>query len=661
MMFVKRINAADVCLMATRRDWTLGTVYDQYDDSYGQEDANGNLITAYSGVNKLADAAFYVMTDEFNVYKCISNNNNSPSVVKPTGTDTVAFETSDGYTWKFLFRVESADQSKFLTATHIPVRKMAGLGDPQFDVNGYIDRIQVTSGGAGYTSAPYVIVQGDGQTAPRVIIDSTTGVGAEAFSICQTDPETEQDVVHSVIVTSGGSGYREQNIKNFDGSSSSGVSLSNNTILIESHGFTTGDIVVYSNGGGTTINGLTDSRPYYVKVIDINTISLAISQENLEAETYVDLLGYGSGSDHSLTFEGTKVYLAGGGGTGATATAVISGGSITQINVTDGGTGYSGARAIATLSGDAVSSIAVDSPGSAFTFANIRFVPVNGNTPTATAAATAILGKVEGGIPQERVEAAAFPGTIDRIEILDGGLDYVDGDAYVKIEGDGQDAEAVITLTDGVVTKITITNPGSNYSFADVSVVNSNPFSPGTGAKFRAVISPIGGHGSNPQKELFARTLSLTVPLTNETSDSFLNNDFRQLGIIINPTQFNSSNFVTADTANCCYVVGINNPELYDYDDVIETDDGGRFIVVQKEDSDLNGTADYIHLLPIIPRISVGNGMINVTKGISAGQVLNLTPPEIDSKTGEILYIDNRVKIIRTADQVEKIRAQINF
>lgn len=661
MMFVKRIAASDVCLMATRRNWSLGTVYDQYDDSYGQEDDNGNLITAYSGVSNLADADFFVITDEFNVYKCLGNNNNSPSVVKPTGTDTVAFETSDGYVWKFLFRVESADQSKFLTSTHIPVRKMAGLGDPQFDVNGFIDRIQVTSGGSGYTDAPYVIIQGDGQTCPTVIIDSTTGSGAEAFSICQTDPETEQDVVHSVIVTNGGSGYREENAKAFDGSSSSGVSLTANTILIESHGFTNGDIVVYSNGGGSTIGGLTNSRPYYLAVIDVDTVSLATSQENLEAETYVDLTSYGEGSSHSLTFEGTKVYLSGGGGTGATASAVISGGTISEIIVTDGGTGYSGARATASLTGDSVSSITVDAPGSAFTFANVRFVPVNGNNPSAEATATAILGSVEGGIPQEKVEAAAIPGTIDRIEILDGGLDYIEGDAYLVIEGDGQDAEAVITLTDGVVTGVTITNPGSEYSFAEISVVNSNPFSPGTGAKFRAILSPFGGHGSNPQKELFATTLSLTVPLTNETSDSFLNNDFRQLGIVINPRQFNSTNLVTTDTANCCYVVGINNPDLFDYDDIIETDDGGRFIVVQKEDADLNGTVDYIHLLPIIPRISVGNGMTNVTQGISSGQVLNVTPPEIDNRSGEILYIDNRVKIIRTADQVEKIRAQINF
>ena len=108
-------------------------------------------------------------------------------------------------------------------------------------------------------------------------------------------------------------------------------------------------------------------------------------------------------------------------------------------------------------------------------------------------------------------------------------------------------------------------------------------------------------------------------------------------------------------------MAGINNPDLYDYDDVIETDDGGRFIVVQKEDVNLDGTVDAIHLLPIIPLIGVGSVLTNVTQDLAGGEVLSLTAPEVNNKTGEIMYIDNRVKIIRTADQVEKVRALINF
>jgi hypothetical protein len=659
-MFVKRVQASDVALMIERRNWTLGTVYDSYDDAYGEEDANGDLITAHSGVTSLSEANFYVLTDELNVYKCIYNGGNIPSTVKPTGTDTDVFETSDGYFWKFMFRVEASDASKFLTSTHIPVRKMAGLGEPDFDVNGQIDYITVTAPGSGYTEAPFVVIQGDGKTAPEVVIDSTTGSGAQAFAICGVNEETNADEVIAVVVTDGGSGYKSAVNKSFDGSSSSAVTLSANTITISSHGFETGDVVTYSNGGGTSIGGLTNNRPYYIIAVNANTISLAVSETNASEGIEVDLTSYGTGGSHSLSFAGTTVYLLGGGGSGATATPTIVDGEITAIEVTDGGTGYKGARATCEITDGAVSTVTVVEPGSGFTFANVIFIPREGN-PIETAAASATLGFVEGGVPQENVEAAAISGTIDRIEILAGGSDYVEGDAIVTITGDGQDAEAIVSLTDGVVTGVTITNPGAGYTFAEVTITNINQDSAGSGAVFRAVLSPYGGHGSNSQKELFAKTLSLTVSLTNESSDTFLNNDFRQVGVLINPRKFNSNDLFVSDTGNCCYVVGINNPDKFDYDDVIETDDGGRFIVVQKEDINLDGTVDAIHLLPIIPIIGEGSVMTNVTQDLTGMEVLTLTAPEVNNKSGEIMYIDNRVKIIRTEDQVEKVRALINF
>ncbi len=768
MLFVKRIQANDAVLMAPRHNWALGTVYDQYDDAYGETDANDDLITPYSaGSTTLNTAVFYVVTDEYNVYKCISNGGDSESTVKPTGTDTNTFETSDGYIWKFMFRVEAGDVTKFLTTTHIPVRKMAGLGEPQFDVNGFIDNISVTSGGSGYSTAPYVVIQGDGKTAPTVSIDSTTGQDAAAFSICSTAGDPPVDIVSSIIVTNGGSGYRSQVSKTFNGSSSAAVSVSNNTISITSHGFTDLDLVTYSNGGGTSIGGLSNDRPYYVIYIGANTIKLATSYENADNAVAIDLTSLGTGSSHTLTFEGTTVSLLGGAGSGATATPVISSGVITGITVTDGGTGYAGARATAVLgegaSASEVDSVTINEPGSGFSFANVSFIPVpgtitatvatsgtggqftcgnstltvgshilitgtragtgtitgytsgttykvsavTGTSPNVTgftlqtsagaaivttagtltgltytkvinetATASAVLGFTEGGTPQENVEAAATPGTIDRIVILSGGNSYISGDASISIIGDGQDAEATLTLNDGVVTDVTITNPGSGYSFAEISVVNAAEGSPGNGATFRAVVSPYGGHGSNPQKELFAKSLSLTVSLANETSDTFLNNDFRQLGIIKNPRIFGSSDNFTSNTGNCCYVIAINSPELVDYDDVITSDDGGRFIVVQKEDSNNNGVVDRIHLLPIIPKISGTSILTNLTQELSLGSpvadtfnigtvvspiLVAVLEPEVDNRTGEIIYLDNRIKIIRTSDQVEKIRALINF
>lgn len=485
MLFVKRIQSSDTVLMIPRIDWESGTVYDQYDDKYGQLDSNGDQYVAYSGAQTLQDSIFYVLTDDDHVYKCIYNNNDSESTIKPSGTSTSAIETADGYIWKFMFKVEASDKTKFLTADYIPVRKIAGAGDPEFDVNGQIDSITITATGSSYETAPTVIINGDG--------------------------------------------------------------------------------------------------------------------------------------------------------VGAVATATVSSGQVSSISVTDPGEGYS--------------------------FAYVTFSGGGGSG----AEATVSLGATESGTVQEDVENAAIPGTVDRIEIVNAGIDYVEGDASVAISGDGSGAEAVLSIDpdDGSITAITITNQGTGYTFATVTIEGEE----GTGAELIAVISPRAGHGANAQKELFATNLGFSVNLTNDNADLFLNNDFRQIGVIKNPlVPVTGVNFQDS-TGTCCYVIQVLDPTNYDLDDVILTDSGGLFLVVQKVDADGDGTAESIYLLPIIPIITSSSILTNATKSLP-GLVINtdvpeeiepVAIPEVNNKTGEIMYLDNREFIVRQEDQVEKIRAILKF
>jgi len=174
MMFVKRVQASDAVMMIRRIDWVAGTIYDHYDD-----------------VDDLSTEDFYVLTDDMRVYKCLNNNGGTPSFNKPNSTDvTNAFILPDGYVWKYMFRVEASDQLKFLTPDFIPVRKMAGVGVPLYDINGEIDDITVTSGGTGYDSEdlPTVLIQGD-------------GVGATAVAVVTDDEITD------ITITNQGYGY----------------------------------------------------------------------------------------------------------------------------------------------------------------------------------------------------------------------------------------------------------------------------------------------------------------------------------------------------------------------------------------------------------------------------------------------------------------------
>ncbi len=73
------------------------------------------------------------------------------------------------------------------------------------------------------------------------------------------------------------------------------------TVSISTHGWKTGNAVVYSAGGGVAIGGLIDGATYYVIALDANTLSLATSAYNAAEGKAIDLRSAGGGTAHSLT------------------------------------------------------------------------------------------------------------------------------------------------------------------------------------------------------------------------------------------------------------------------------------------------------------------------------------------------------------------------
>jgi hypothetical protein len=94
----------------------------------------------------------------------------------------------------------------------------------------------------------------------------------------------------------------------FNGSSTSIVSTANDIITIPNHNLATQDSVVYSNGGGTTLSTtgteLVSGNTYYVIRVSSDEVKLATSTANAAAGTSIDILGVGSGTNHSLRYNG---------------------------------------------------------------------------------------------------------------------------------------------------------------------------------------------------------------------------------------------------------------------------------------------------------------------------------------------------------------------
>lgn len=164
MVSVKNVEAHS--FVVPRYAWTLGAIYSGYNDNQVGHPTN----------------SYYVITDENQVYVCLEQGKNAngqsvTSTVKPTGTLTTAFETADGYVWKFLYSVGALRASRFLSANYMPVTKFGAFDsdDPADHVEqvgiqnaataGEIVGYEVLGGGSGYTTVPTVTVYGDGTEA----------------------------------------------------------------------------------------------------------------------------------------------------------------------------------------------------------------------------------------------------------------------------------------------------------------------------------------------------------------------------------------------------------------------------------------------------------------------------------------------------------------
>ena len=114
-------------------------------------------------------------------------------------------------------------------------------------------------------------------------------------------------------------------------------------------------------------------------------------------------------------------------------------------------------------------------------------------------------------------------------------------------------------------TDTTIHAAGSGYTFgtvnldtvfSDSSLSSSTTIGSGTGGAVDVIISPKGGHGSDAVTELGGHFVMNAVTLTQaEGDDITVSNDFRQIGLVVDPTTYGTSTVASSTTARQTYVV----------------------------------------------------------------------------------------------------------
>lgn len=591
----KQIQINDVALVIPRINWTGGEVYDMYDDTISSANPSA------SGATSLKDSKFYVITEDFNIYKCLFNNNGAPSTFEPTGTSYLPFETSDGYVWKFISFIPLGLRNKFMTSSFVPIIKSL---KSQYYSQGTITGYNIIDGGQDYDPGEtYLVIQGD---------------GAGPSNKAQADT-----ISFYVQIKEGTNDYGLGNKFYIDDKVSPSIRLieGNTYIFDQSDSSNTGHILKFAtnpdgshDGGVEYTNGVTyvgtpGSPGAYTQIIPPNSVS--------------DLYYYCE--NHSGMGNIARTIFTAGEDGQADIDLVIENGTIAGLIIKDGGYGYTDANA-------QVVTGPLD-PGSG---ANITFNLSDGDLNT----------------QQSNVELLAVDGSLSHILIENSGINYTN--ISITIFGDGNGATAEATLnSNGQIDKVIITNYGSGYTKANV-VINGD----GTGASLRPIISPKGGHGSNAPEELFADTLCFYSSFENELVQSYvINNDYRQIGIIKNLSKYGSMyNKFVANIGSATYAVtGTFLSSDFPIDTTIGTSGLAKsFKVIHSEDNAL--------LLQPINGSEIAPGEVLYNSTLSNNfTVSGVSNPTINKFSGNMLYIDNKLAFTPSDEQFVVFRTFIRF
>lgn len=99
LFFMKQVLPRDISFLVPRYSWEEGTVYDKYRDSEELFDPRKRFFV-YNETNR-------------GVYKCLDNNNDSPSSYIPESDFLEPFITNDNYTWKLIYKIPDSVEAKF--------------------------------------------------------------------------------------------------------------------------------------------------------------------------------------------------------------------------------------------------------------------------------------------------------------------------------------------------------------------------------------------------------------------------------------------------------------------------------------------------------------------------------------------------------------------
>ena len=311
------------------------------------------------------------------------------------------------------------------------------------------------------------------------------------------------------------------------------------------------------------------------------------------------------------------------------------------------------------------------------------------------------------------VTTAATDGKIESLSVT-AGSGYTDGTYYAAVYGDGTSAGTSsgaivrITVSSGSIASFGLTagsdttihdggaaytygtvNLGSSYTFSDAALSSSSSMGSGTGGAVGIIISPKNGHGHSAITELGGHYVMTATTLTQDEGDDVSTaNDFREVGLVIDPTTYGTSTVASATTARMTYAAKFSSASgTFDVDEkisnsagaigkVVEWDSTNSILYYHQErfgDYGTNSTTGAYVAFSGTGTITGGTSGATGTPSTSATETVTLANnntiaftsgyanPEMQPDSGDIIYIENRKPIQRASDQTEDIKLIIEF
>lgn len=323
------------------------------------------------------------------------------------------------------------------------------------------------------------------------------------------------------------------------------------------------------------------------------------------------------------------------------------GGSVPTITVTGDGTGASFAPVV---SDGKIVDVIVTNPGQNYTYAILTVVPISGNIPTEVADLQVVLTTSDFQSDQSIVEQSPVVGAIYSVRVSQQGVGYTPT-TIMTIEGDGTGAVGVPFVEDGQVKYVTMSSWGSGYTYATITFSDPNrppPVNPTTdNATAYAVLPPNKGHGVDAVREMYADTMCVYSLIGDDVQLNALNQQYRQLGLIVNPTERLSGKLVTSDRNYITFDIEFNSVGLLAPDTVL-INDNKRYRVVLIAGQ----VVKLIQMNPVYGDPNVGLPFVNEADVNTSYQATRIiSSPVVDKYSGYLLCVSNETPFAPAATQ----------